>query len=412
MTVISPSGWRPRLPFPTYRFVMHERPRRFPPHLADAGVVAAVAAVGLFGLVSPVLLFGESSQRVSAAGVVLVLLQAAALWWRRRSPLAVLGVTLGALLMAQALGDPNAPSYLGVPAAAYAAGAYAPRRRAMAALGGLGVAAGIDAAVVRLAQVQGPYAAVLIGPFGIFAVVAWIIGRYVAVRRAYLDMLVTYSRQLEKDRDEQARRAVRDERHRIARDLHDQVAHQLGVVSLQTGAARRWLDRDPTRTATALAAAEGAARSALETMPAILHALRADDGPADLAPQPALDSIEDLISRVSSDELTVDLQVEGSRRTLPAPVELTAYRVVQESLTNAVKHAGPARVVVALRYASDHLVVEVTDDGHGAAAPPPSGARLGLVGMRERVEMIDGTLHAGPGQDGGFAVRATLPVTG
>jgi signal transduction histidine kinase len=391
---------------------MHERPRRFPPRFVDAGVVAAVGVVGLFGLVGPVVLFGASPQRVSAAGVALVVIHAAALWWRRHHPLTVLAVTLAALVAAQALGDPNAPSFIGVHAAAYSAGAYHGRRRAFVALAVLGVAAGVDAAVVQLGRADTSYAAVAIGPFGIFALAAWIVGRYVAVRRAYLDMLVAYSHQLEKDRDEQARHAVRDERRRIARDLHDQVAHHLGVVSLQTSAARRWLDRDPSRTATALEAAEEAARAALQTMPAILHALRADDTRADLGPQPTLAGIDDLITAVASDDVAVDLRVHGTRRTLPSAVELTAYRVIQESLTNAVKHAGPARVVVALTYAPDHLDVEISDDGHGAAASSSSGARLGLVGMQERVELLDGTFRAGPRQGGGFTVRATLPVTG
>lgn len=390
---------------------MHERPLRFPVRFVDSAVVAVVAIVGLFGLTGPVLFFGANPERVSAGALVLVVLHAAALWWRRRYPLPVLAFVITAFLAAQALGDPNAPSFIGVHVAAYSAGACESRRRAFVALGVLGVGAVVDAAVVRLAHTGSAYAAVAIGPFGILAAVAWIVGRYVSVRRDYLEMLVAYSHQLEKDRDEQARQAVRDERRRIARDLHDQVAHHLGVVSLQTGAARRWLDRDPERTATALASAEDAARAALQTMPTILQALRADDRPADLAPQPTLDSVEELISGVSSDELTVELRVEGSRRTLPTAVEFTAYRVIQESLTNAVKHAGRAQVIVVLRYAPDHLDIEVADDGHGPAAAAGS-AGFGLVGMRERVEMIDGTLSAGPRQGGGFAVLASLPVKG
>lgn len=390
---------------------MHERSQRLPRRVVDGGVVAAVAVFGLFGLVGPVVLSGASAQRVSPAGVTLVVINAAALWWRRTEPLAALAVALAALLVAQAIADPNVPSFVGVHAAAYGVGAYASRRRAFVGLGMVGVAAAVDAAVVLVAQ-PGGTAAVALGPFGIFAVVAWIVGRYVAVRRAYLETLVAYGHQLEKDRDEQARRAVREERRRIARDLHDQVAHHLGVVSLQTSAARRWLQRDPARTATALAAAEDAAREALETMPAILHALRADETPAELEPQPTLDAVGELISHMSSDEVAVDLRVHGTPRTLPSAVEVTAYRLIQESLTNVVKHAGRAHVVVDLDYRDDRLEVEVADDGHGAAATLADGARLGLVGMRERVEMLHGTFVAGPRDGGGFTVRATLPVTG
>lgn len=390
---------------------MHERSQRLPPRVADGGVVAAVAFIGLFGLVGPVVLLGASAQRVSPAGVALVVINAAALWWRRSGPLATLAVVLAAVLVAQAIADPNVPSFVGVHAAAYSVGAYASRRRAFVGLGMLCVAAAADAAIVQMAQ-TGAASAVALGPSGILAVVAWIVGRYVAVRRAYLETLVAYGHQLEKDRDEQTRRAVREERRRIARDLHDQVAHHLGVVSLQTGAARRWLHRDPARTATALAAAEDAARAALETMPAILHALRADETPAELEPQPTLDAVGDLISHMASDDVAVDLRIHGARRTLPSAVELTAYRLIQESLTNVVKHAGRAHVVVDLDYRADRLEVEVADDGHGAAATPSDGSRLGLVGMRERVEMLHGTFVAGPRDGGGFRVRATLPVPG
>jgi signal transduction histidine kinase len=396
-----------RVPF----HLMHERSHRLTPRVVDGGVVVAVAAIGLFGLIGPVALFDASPQRVTVAGVTLVFMNAAPLWWRRSEPVVVLAVVLAAFLVAQSIGDPNVPSFVGVHAASYSVGAYAARRRALAGLGMLGVTAAADAAVVWVAQTGGS-STIALGPFGLITVGAWVLGRYIAVRRAYLDTLVAYGQQLEKDRDAQARRAVREERRRIARDLHDQVAHHVGVVSLQTSAARRWLDRDRTRTASALAAAENAARAALETMPAILHALRADETPADREPQPTLDAIGDLISQVTSDDVTIDLRVNGAPRTLPPAVELTAYRLVQEALTNVVKHAGHARAVVDLDYRDDCLDVEVADDGHGAAATPSGGAQLGLVGMRERVEMLNGTFAAGPRAGGGFSVRARLPVRG
>jgi signal transduction histidine kinase len=396
-----------RVPF----HLMHERSHKHAPQLVDGGVVVAVAAIGLFGLIGPVVLFDASPQRVTVAGVALVCMNAAPLWWRRSEPVVVLALVLAAFLVAQSIGDPNVPSFVGVHVASYSVGAYAARRRALAGLGMLGVTAAADAAVVWVAQTGGS-STIALGPFGLITVGAWVLGRYIAVRRAYLDTLVAYGQQLEKDRDAQARRAVREERRRIARDLHDQVAHHVGVVSLQPSAARRWLDRDRTRTASALAAAENAARAALETMPAILHALRADETPADREPQPTLDAIGDLISQVTSDDVTIDLRVNGAPRTLPPAVELTAYRLVQEALTNVVKHAGHARAVVDLDYRDDCLDVEVADDGHGAAATPSGGAQLGLVGMRERVEMLNGTFAAGPRAGGGFSVRARLPVRG
>ena len=396
---------------------MLERPRRFPPRIVDAAVVAGVAIVGLFGLVGPVLFSGADPGRITFAAVTVVVACAAPLWWRRTQPLPVLTATLVVVLVAQALADPNAPSLVGVPAAAYAVGVYAPRRRAWLGLAIVAAATAVDVAIVELTHAAGEPSRILMGPFGAFTIAAWLLGRYVAVRRAYLDTLVAYSRQLEKDRDEQARQAVRAERRRIARDLHDQVAHHLGVVSLQTGAARRWLERDAGRAAVALASAQEAARAALETMPAILHALRADDATDELEPQARLDGLADLVRRLSSDEVTVDLRIDGSRRPLPSALEVTGYRLIQEALTNVVKHAGPASVIVAVRYGADHLDIEVTDDGYGMAAtstvtPSAKGSRLGLVGMQERVELLGGTFTAGPRSGGGFRVHATLPLTG
>lgn len=390
---------------------MHERSERFPRRAGDALVVAAVGVAGLFGALGPVMLLGADPARISGVGLVLVVVQAAVLWWRRDRPLAVLAVTVAALLAAQALDDPNVASFFGVHAAAYSVGAYAPRRQALSAVAGLGAAAVVDVGVVAWAQTASLADAVALSPTGMFVVVAWVAGRYVAVRRAYLHTLVAYAHQLERDRDDQARQAVGDERRRIARELHDQVAHHLGVVSLHTQAARRWLDRDHIRTASALQSAERAARSALETMPTILHALRADDAPADLAPQPTLDAIPPLVTAMSTEDVSVDLRMPEGRPRLPPGVELAAYRVVQEALTNVVKHAGPAHVTVEVRVSAERLEVEVTDDGRGLAAAPSDGAGLGLVGMRERVDLLDGQLYTGAREGGGFTVRATLPLT-
>ena len=391
---------------------MHESGRRPPARVVDAGVVAAVAAVGLAGLYVPVLLADADPARTAGAALPLVVAQAAVLWWRRDRPLVVLAVVLAALLAAQVVGDENAASLFGPHVAAYSVGAYAPRRQALLGLAGMGVAALLDVAIAAWGIGAGAFGPVALTPLSLLVLGAWGAGRYVAVRRAYVQALIAYGHQLEKDRDERARAAVRNERRRIARDLHDQVAHHLGVVSLQTAAARRWVERDPDRTASALSAAEQAARSALETMPAILHALRSDDGPATLSPQPTLDDVPDLVSSVTGDEVTAELRVVGDHRALPPAVEVTAYRVVQEALTNVVNHAGPAHAVVELRFAGDRLEVEVADDGRGPAAGSSNGSRLGLIGMRERVELLSGALEVGPRSGGGFVVHATLPVAG
>jgi signal transduction histidine kinase len=239
---------------------------------------------------------------------------------------------------------------------------------------------------------------------------AWGLGRYVRVRRDYIATLVAYAHQLEVDRDEKARRAVLDERRRIARELHDQVAHHLGIAALQTAAARRWLDRDAERAGAAMLSAEEAVRVALTTMPVILEALRTDNAAVDLAPQPTLRDVQDLITRVTDAGLPVELRVEGERRGLSPAIELTAYRIVQEALTNILKHAGPTRSTVRLVFAADRLEIEVADDGAGASTSGGNTGGLGLVGMRERVGLLGGTLAVGPRSTGGFTVRAVLPL--
>lgn len=379
------------------------------PRSVDGLVVALVGVVGILGLGVPLLLDARPSAPLPS--LLLVLVQAGALWWRRRRPLPVLVITLAALVVAQVIGDVNAASFLGSHAAAYAVAAYTDRTRAFTGFVVVIVAAAVDGAVVTWLTDDLPYEPVLLGPTGILVLLAWGVGRYVQVRRAYLETVLAYTHQLEQDRDEHMQRAIREERRRIARDLHDQVAHHLGVISLQTGAAQRWLGRDQDRTATALASAEKASRTALETMPAILQALRSDDRDAAREPQPTLADVDRLLDQLRAAGLAIEREVHGQPRPLHPTVELTAYRVIQESLTNVAKHAGAAETTVRLRYGPGRFDVEVEDDGHGPAAAPGHGAGLGLLGMRERVQLLEGELMTGPREGGGFRVRASLPTT-
>ncbi|HEX2028976.1 MAG TPA: sensor histidine kinase [Nitriliruptorales bacterium] len=385
----------------------HAPRRRLPPRFVDAAVVLLVAVVALLGLA--VWWWAGDPDVPLWASVLLGVGQAAALWWRRTRPLVVLAATLVLLVAAQAIGDLNAASFWGPHVAVYSAAAYSRDRRAWVALVVLVVAALLDGAAVAWID-DSPAGPVLISPSGLAAVIAWGSGRYVRMRRDYVETLVAYAQQLERQQEQRAQQVILDERRRIARELHDQVAHHLGVVSLQTAAARRWLDRDRDRAAQAVESAEQAARNALSTMPRILRALRATDAARDLHPQPTVDELPQLVDDVSGTGLPTTLEIEGERRPLRDDVELTTYRIVQEALTNAMKHAGPARAVVRLRYRLDRLDVEVTDDGHGPAASPGAGARQGLVGLRERVELVGGELHAGPNPGGGFRIQATLPT--
>jgi signal transduction histidine kinase len=216
------------------------------------------------------------------------------------------------------------------------------------------------------------------------------------------------ARQREIRKQEAAERAVADERTRIARELHDVVAHHVGVIAVQAEAAAAVLPDRPDHAATAVDAISTTARDAMSELRRLLGVLRSEPGDATLAPQPGTGDVDRLVRSVRDTGVPVDLLVEGDARPLPAAVELSAYRIVQEALTNVIKHAGAARVQVVLRYEPDGLGVSVRDDGRGSLAPPTGGH--GLLGMRERVDLFGGELRVGPRTEGGFEVAARLPT--
>jgi signal transduction histidine kinase len=212
----------------------------------------------------------------------------------------------------------------------------------------------------------------------------------------------------ERERDLAAREAVVEERARIARELHDVIAHHVSMIVLQAGAERRVLHGANPSTREVLETVERTGRSALNEMRRLLGMLRSDANEP-LAPQPGLSDVPTLVTQLRDAGLRVELHVEGERRELPVGIELSAYRIVQEALTNALKHAGEARASVDIRYGSDSLELEIADDGTGGSAPVSSGGH-GLVGMRERVALCGGRLDAGRRPSGGFAVRVLLPI--
>jgi len=226
----------------------------------------------------------------------------------------------------------------------------------------------------------------------------WIAGRAIRRRRAR-------ERELIVERDEGARAAVAEERTRIARELHDVVAHAISVIVLQARGARH---AEGTERDEALEAIEATGANALTEMRRLLHMLRADDESVALAPQPSLEHLELLVSQVRDAGMPVELRIDGARRALPPGVDVSAYRIVQEALTNALKHAGPARARVSVRYEQDALELEIADTGAGSANGGGSGH--GLAGMRERVAIFGGRLDSGPRPDGGYSVRARLPL--
>jgi signal transduction histidine kinase len=237
--------------------------------------------------------------------------------------------------------------------------------------------------------------------FGFFVFGPFLAGVVIRIRREREHLLV-------QERDERARAAVAEERTRIARELHDVVAHAMGVIVLQARGARHALEDEPADARAAIDAIEETAGTALTEMRRLLGVLREDGEEIALAPQPSVAHLDDLAAKLREAGLPVEVTVEGESRELPPGVDLSAYRIIQEALTNALKHAGPAHAHVHLRYRPDHVEVEVLDDGAGGSNGGGSGH--GLLGMQERVFVFGGELETGPRNGGGFAVRARLPL--
>ncbi|MFC8624229.1 sensor histidine kinase [Streptomyces anulatus] len=249
-------------------------------------------------------------------------------------------------------------------------------------------------------------------------VLAWVLGDSLRTRRAYFDQLEERAARLEREREAQSKVAVAAERARIARELHDVVAHNVSVMVVQADGAAYVMDAAPDQARQALETISSTGRQALAEMRRLLGVLRTGDAPesGEYVPQPDVEQIEDLVAQVRQTGLAVDFKVEGTPRPLPSGVELTAYRVVQEALTNTRKHGGPdAGASVRLVYFDDGLGLLIEDDGRGAAHElyedgGADGAGHGMIGMRERVGMVGGTLDAGPRPGGGFRISALLPL--
>jgi signal transduction histidine kinase len=339
---------------------------------------------------------------VLAPGVLLYTLP---LLFRRRfpflAPVFVFGVHI-----AISFADPQAAGSLDTGAIAlllafWAVGSYNDGQLAITGLGiGLGTLAIIAAEDDRVDTS-------LAINSGIVYAATWLFALLLARRSRRVHAAEERAAQLERDQQERAQAAVAEERSRIARELHDVIAHSVSVMTVQAGAARTLLPEDPDRAMAPLLAVEETGRQALAEMRRLLGILREDNAPA-LAPQPGLSELPALAESVRHAGLPVEVSVEGEPRPLPAGVDLTAYRIVQEALTNTLKHAGPTRASVVVRYDRDAVVLSVIDDGRISTAADGSGH--GLIGMRERVGLYGGELHAGPGANGGFVVSARLPV--
>ena len=238
--------------------------------------------------------------------------------------------------------------------------------------------------------------------FATVGVIAMLLARNVVKDREHKAELA------ERERDVAAREAVVEERARIARELHDAIAHNVSMVVMQAGAERRVLEKGGGSPHEVLETIEQVGRGALIEMRRLIGMLRSDAGDP-LAPEPGLADVSLLVAQVREAGLPVDLSIEGTRRELPLGIELSAYRIIQEALTNALKHAGDARASVRIRYGEDSLELEIADDGEGAPAAVTSGGH-GLVGMQERVALYGGRLDAGRRAGRGFSVRVLLPI--
>ena len=343
--------------------------------------------------------FSSTERAVAgAAGLVLAL----SLAWRRRAPLIVLAVAIAASVVANfaVVLDAATTPAVALVVAVYSVGAHAERVREWIGL------AGVAALIAANAAEQ-----LSLGDLLLIAMIlggAWLAGRAMRYRRERERTLERLTVDLEREREEKARAAVAEERVRIARELHDVVAHAISVIVLQARGGRRSLATDPAEARVALNTIEEMGTQALAEMRRLLGMLRRDDEEIALAPQPSLRYLDTLAAQMREAGLPVDLSVEGEPIELSPGVDLSAYRIVQEALTNALKHAGPATARVVVRYGKDDLELEIADTGPGAAASDGEGH--GLVGMRERVSLYGGRLEAGPRDGGGFAVRARLPL--
>jgi signal transduction histidine kinase len=354
------------------------------------------AALTALVLLEVALREGSESYRVGSAALAVALGAAAAR--RSRDPLPLLALMLAVSVVSFAAPTLAQPAYSSVFVflllAVYSAAAHTGGRRTILA-GGMTVGIFVPALAM-----SGGITADNVIFFSLIFGAPWIAGRAVRQRR-----LNERELELEKGR---AATSIVEERARIARELHDVVAHSISVMVVQARGGRRVLESEPADAREALAVIESTGQQALDEMRRLVGMLRSGDETLPLAPQPSLSELGTLVEQVRAAGLPVELAVEGEARDLPPGVDLSAFRIVQEALTNALTHAGPARARVVLRYLADDLELEISDDGRGNGGA--SGSGYGLVGMRERVSVYGGELQAGRHPEGGYTLRVRLPL--
>jgi len=336
---------------------------------------------------------------------------AAAVAGRRRQPMAVVLALIAAIAATTALGDARLgeqDKLAVIPATLlifYGLGAFASGRRSLWVLG-----LAIVVTSVNNATKSGGTTASLITTDVFAILLPWALGRMVRERGARERAYRETAERLDGGRELHAREAAYGERARIARELHDVIAHSVSVMVIQAGAARTVMDAEPERAEASLRSVERAGREALAEMRRLLGVLDGHRDPRALAPQPGLADIKDLLARTRASGLNADLLVEGEPAVLSPALDLCAYRIVQEALTNAIKHAAPASAEVRVRWGEGALELEISDDGCGSGAVNGAAGGHGIAGMRERAALHGGSVDVGPGPGGGFTVHAQLPL--
>jgi signal transduction histidine kinase len=378
--------------------------------LLDAVIALSLAATAQYEIwAAPVFDDGIPGPRL--ANAVLLLLITVPLAWRRRAPtvvftlvLAIIGLQIG-LIDEKHSEQPPIEEWIALLLIFYSLAAYAERRRAIVAgaLGGLFIVGGdVEGLMSGRATIDNTVPAwfMLAAAFGI--------GLALRGQRIQSTILARRAERLEREREQLARLAVAEERLRIGRELHDIVAHAISVMVVQAQAGQRVLEGEQTSARETLTSIESTGRQALVEMRRLLGMLRTEDGALVLAPRPSLAYLDELAERLREAGLPVELHVEGAVKPLPPGVDLSAYRIVQEALTNTLQHAGPATAQVIVRYREGEIELEITDDGHGSGEGCGDGK--GLIGMRERAALVGGHVEAGTNGGPGYTVRARLPA--
>jgi len=377
------------------------------------GMALGLAVLQILG--TRAVAYGQPGPTLNAIGYALLIAGPVALIVRHRFPVVALVGALAAAVAYFVLGYPNGPAFIAAIVGVFTALRL---RRRVAAWVAVGLAVAADAVIGHMRHTQSIREVILAAAGGLIVLLFGEASRarakwFADIARARVEEQRRAEEEEERARKEQQRRQASEERLIIARELHDVLGHHLSLINVQAGVGLHLMDDHPEQARAALSAIKHASSEALRETRAVLAALNPHDESAPRAPQPGLSDLDALVAEVTAAGLPVSVTTEGTPRPLPKEVERAAYRIVQEALTNVRRHAGPSATVrILIVYSLSTLEVAITDDGQGKDAESPSAEGTGIAGMRERAHALGGRVEAGPRDDGGFAVRAVLPVEG